>query len=268
MKITKSSHRGTRSPNRKPSNGDMMMDVECADNNLNCSIEDTDESERVETSVVCALDFIKAGASAMYGFLSFTLDLFISIDEFNYFKVDGNCDVCLGGSRVVGPRDTNGGHGGNCDLSRDEYELCEENASGEINDLEDPSRVQEGDGENPGGASRAAVPTDGTRKKDGITEKENFGREADRESPRRPLKHEQCRIINKIIDGASFREEGFYEASKRLGANDGRVDEQAEFSAVGDLGNVWLPGELEQGPTGSPVTAKREEMKPGGQKVI
>ncbi|CAZ83271.1 unnamed protein product [Tuber melanosporum] len=271
--VTKSSLKGKQSPKSKTSNDD-AMDAESSDDDLDSSGEDTDSSEVLESFVVCTLDSDKHYQQ--------TLDLVIGDDELVYFKVDGNYDVYLTGNYVVSPGDAyknNGEADGDYDLSPDEDELYsdEETDSDELDDLDDPPRIQEvdTDEEEAVKASKAAASTNCASKKDKRVEK--VDKKADKKSLKRPAEDEEPRTIDEMIEGEKILSENKGEAEKKLSkkqlkklkANDGKAVELAADSKAKEAKKVQFAKELEQGPTGSPVTAEKKEKKiPSAKRVI
>ena len=220
-----------------------------------------------------------------------TLDLVIGDDEFVYFKVDGNYDVYLTGNYVVSPGDvynSDSEDGDEYDLSPDEDELYpgEETDSDELDDLDDPPRIQEvdTDEEEVGEASKAVVPANGASKKDkkagkaGKAEKaEKVDKKVDKKSLKRPAVDEEAHTIDEMIEGVKSASENKGDAEKKLSkkqlkklkANDGKAVEVTTDSKAKEAKKVQFAKELEQGPTGSPVTAeKKGEKTPSAKRVI
>lgn len=216
-----------------------------------------------------------------------TLDLVIGDDEFVYFRVDGNYDVYLTGNYVASPRDAyNGDSEGDdeYDLSPDEDELYldEETDSDELDDLDDPPRIHEIESdEEIEEAPKAAVSANGASKKDKKAEKvekvEKVDKKVDKKSLKRPAEDEEPHTIDEMIEGAKPAPQTKGDAEKKLSkkqlkklkANDGKAVEVAADSKAKEAKKVQFAKELEQGPTGSPVTAeKKGEKTPSAKRVI
>ncbi|PWW73365.1 hypothetical protein C7212DRAFT_355219 [Tuber magnatum] len=276
-KVIKSSPRSKHSPKSKTSSDD-SMDIEGSDDDFDSAAGDSDEFEALDTFVVCTLDSDKHYQQ--------TLDLVIGDDEFVYFKVDGNYDVYLTGNYVISPGDAYDSDGedgdGDYDLPPDENELYpdEETDSDELDDLDDPPRIQEVDTDEEGAAeaSKTLTPTNGTSKKDKKVEKaEKVDKKADKKSLKRPAEDEEPRTIDEMIEGAKPAPENKGEAEKKLSkkqlkklkANDGKAVEATADSKAKEAKKVQFAKELEQGPTGSPITAEKKEKKtPSAKRVI
>ncbi|KAG0638333.1 hypothetical protein HOY80DRAFT_906485 [Tuber brumale] len=283
--VTKNPPKGKQSPKSKTSNDD-TMDAESSDDDFDSSDENTGSSSALESFVVCTLDSHKHYQQ--------TLDLVIGDDEFIYFKVDGNYDVYLTGNYVVSHGDiykNDGEADDEYDLSPDEDELYsdEETDSDELDDLDDPPRIQEvdTDEEEAAKASKVAAPTNCASKKDKKIEKtekaekaekaEKVDKKADKKSLKRPAEDEEPRTIDEMIEGEKILSENKGEAEKKLSkkqlkklkANDGKAVESTADSKAKEAKKVQFAKELEQGPTGSPATAEKQEKKiPSAKRVI
>ena len=210
-----------------------------------------------------------------------TLDLVIGDEEFVSFRVDGNYDVYLTGNYVACPGDVyNGDSEDEYDFSPDEHEheLCldEETDSDELDDLDDPPRIQEVDtDEEIEEAPKTAVSANGASKKDKKAEK--VDKKVDKKSLKRPAEDEEPHTIDEMIEGAKPVPQNKGDAEKKLSkkqlkklkANDGKAVEVTAVSKAKEAKKVQFAKELEQGPTGSPVTAeKKGEKTPSAKRVI